>query len=176
MKKKTAAAQPIAAAVADQAALEQAQRLAVLKKLRIVVRSAQRHSNWIEKQCGVSGAQLWIMQELHTAPGLKVGEIAARLAIHQTTTSNLLDELQKKAYVIKERDSQDQRVVRLTLAESGRLLLERAPKPAQGLLPGALMRMSGLPLQTLDDGLQCLLDSIDVLDEEHGMLPLPFTM
>jgi DNA-binding MarR family transcriptional regulator len=153
-----------------------AQQLAVLKKLRIVVRSAQRHSGWIEKQCGVNGAQLWIMQELATTPGLKVGEIAERLAIHQTTASNLLDGLHKKAYLSKERDSQDQRVVRLTLSESGRALLDKAPKPAQGLLPGALMRMDRTAIAMLDRGLQGLLDGMDGLDEEQGMLPLPFTL
>lgn len=155
---------------------EQARRLNILRQLRMVVRSAQRHSNWIEKQCGVSGAQLWVMQELHMTPGLRVGEIASRLAIHQTTTSNLLDELQKKGIVLKARDAKDQRVVRLTLSEQGQALLARAPQPAQGLVPGALMKMRGTALQKLDLGLQGLLDSIDVLDEQHGMLPLPFTM
>lgn len=153
-----------------------AQRLAVLKKLRIVIRSAQRHSGWIEKQCGVNGAQLWIMQELQTTPGLKVGEIAERLAIHQTTASNLLDGLQKKGYLDKVRDSVDQRVVRLTLSKSGHALLAQAPKPAEGLLPGALAQMDAGRLLTLDAGLQGLLDSMDLLDEEHGMLPLPFTL
>ena len=151
-------------------------RLAILQKLRIVIRSAQRHSSWIEKQCGVSGAQLWIMQELDSTPGLRVGEVAARLAIHQTTASNLLDELQKQALVVKARDSADQRVVRLTLSAAGAALLAQAPKPARGLLPAALMEMDDEPLRRLDAGLQALLASIDVLDEEHGMLPLPFTM
>ena len=151
-------------------------RLAILQKLRIVIRSAQRHSSWIEKQCGVSGAQLWIMQELDSTPGLRVGEVAARLAIHQTTASNLLDELHKQALVVKARDSADQRVVRLTLSAAGAALLAQAPKPARGLLPAALMEMDDEPLRRLDAGLQALLDSIDVLDEEHGMLPLPFTM
>lgn len=32
--------------------------LDTLKKLRIVIRAAQRHSTSIEKQCGVSDAQL----------------------------------------------------------------------------------------------------------------------
>lgn len=154
----------------------QQRRLAILQKLRIVIRSAQRHSGWIEKQCGVNGAQLWMMQELASTPGLRVGELAARLAIHQTTTSNLLDELQKQALVVKTRDSVDQRVVRLTLSDDGIALLARAPTPARGLLPAALMEMADGPLQQLDAGLQELLDSIDVLDEEHGMLPLPFTM
>jgi len=49
--------------------------LDTLKKLRIVIRAAQRHSAWIEKQCGVSGAQLWIMQELDETPGLRVGKL-----------------------------------------------------------------------------------------------------
>lgn len=160
----------------DAATRARAQRLAVLKKLRIVIRSAQRHSSWIEKQCGVNGAQLWIMQELQTTPGLKVGEIAERLAIHQTTASNLLDGLHKKGYLSKVRDTIDQRVVRLTLSESGHSLLAEAPKPAEGLLPGALTRMDGAALLTLDAGLQGLLESMDLLDEEHGMLPLPFTL
>ncbi|WP_394780450.1 MarR family winged helix-turn-helix transcriptional regulator [Undibacterium sp.] len=151
-------------------------RLEILKKLRVVIRAAQRHSLWIEKQCGVSGAQLWIMQELHENSGLRVGELAAKLAIHQTTTSNLLDALEKRALVVKTRDTADQRVVKVKLTEEGTATLLRAPTPARGLLPEALMQMDEDNLAMLDHGLQGLLDSIDVLDEGYGMLPLPFTM
>ena len=83
--------------------------LEALQKLRIVIRAAQRHSLWVEKQCGVNGAQLWIMQELFEAPGLRVGQITARLAIAQTTTSNLLEGLVRKGYVVKTRDLDDAR-------------------------------------------------------------------
>ena len=151
-------------------------RLEILKKLRVVIRAAQRHSLWIEKQCGVSGAQLWIMQELHENSGLRVGELANKLAIHQTTTSNLLDALEKRGYVVKARDTKDQRVVKVKLTEEGTVTLLRAPTPARGLLPEALMEMDETSLAQLDQGLQGLLDSIDVLDEGFGMLPLPFTM
>lgn len=147
-----------------------------LKKLRIVIRAAQRHSSWIEKQCGVSGAQLWVMQELLDSPGLRVGEIADRLAIHQTTTSNLLDSLVKSGYVVKARDAVDQRVVKLELSEQGRALLERAPKPARGLLPEALIKLDEDALLELNKGLQALLDVIDQVDEAYGLQPLPFTM
>ncbi|HTD03815.1 MarR family winged helix-turn-helix transcriptional regulator [Undibacterium sp.] len=151
-------------------------RLEILKKLRVVIRAAQRHSLWIEKQCGVSGAQLWIMQELHENSGLRVGELARKLAIHQTTTSNLLDALEKRGYVVKARDAQDQRVVKVKLTKEGTQTLLSAPTPARGLLPEALMQMDEASLARLDQGLQGLLDSIDVLDEGFGMLPLPFTM
>jgi hypothetical protein len=64
--------------------------MAALANLRLIIRTAQRHSARIEKTCGVSGAQLWVMQELRDAPGLRIDAIAARLGIHQTTASNLV--------------------------------------------------------------------------------------
>lgn len=150
--------------------------LDTLKKLRIVIRAAQRHSAWIEKQCGVAGAQLWLMQELEDQPGLRVGEIADRMAIHQTTVSNLLDALEKRGLVVKTRDPDDQRAVRLELSEQGHELLDRAPKPARGLLPEALLQMKPEQLALLDQGLQDLLSSIGQLDDSYGLQPMPFTM
>ncbi|MBC3869744.1 MarR family winged helix-turn-helix transcriptional regulator [Undibacterium oligocarboniphilum] len=151
-------------------------RLETLKKIRIMIRAAQQHSLWIEKQCGINGAQLWIIQELQEAAGLRVGEIAKRLSIHQTTTSNLLDGLVKKGYVNKERDPEDQRVVKVHLTSQGKSLLKRAPQPARGLLPEAMRKMSDDSIVSLHAGLQEILDSMDALDEGFALLPLPFTM
>lgn len=151
-------------------------RLEILKKLRIVIRAAQRHSLWVEKRCGVSGAQLWMMQELHDRPGLRVGELADRLAIHQTTASNLLDDLKKRGYVVKVRDAEDQRVIHLALSESGEHALAESPSPARGLMPEAIMKLDKRGLRHLDKGLQGLFESMNELDEGFGMLPLPFTM
>ncbi|HJV51653.1 MULTISPECIES: MarR family winged helix-turn-helix transcriptional regulator [Oxalobacteraceae] len=148
----------------------------VLKKLRIVIRAAQRHSAWIEKQCGISGAQLWMLQELHDSPGLRVGEIAGKLAIHQTTASNLLDVLVKNGYVQKTRDPQDQRVVKLMLSKKGGDLLTKAPKPARGLLAEALGKLDQGGLSELDKGLQALLDVIEQGDDASGMQPLSFML
>lgn len=147
-----------------------------LKRLRIVIRAAQRHSNWIEKQCGVTGAQLWVMQELHESPGLRVGDVAERLAIHQTTTSNLVDTLVKKGYVTKTRDAQDQRVVKLALSDSGEVVIARAPMPARGLLPESLQKLDAKQLRDLNNSLQALLDVIEKADESFALQPLPFTM
>lgn len=157
-------------------ASKEAGYLDTLRKLRIVIRAAQKHSVWIEKQCGVNGAQLWIMQELAESPGLRVGDIAGQLAIHQTTASNLLYSLEKRGYIVKTRDQLDQRVVKLSLSEQGRALLLHAPKPARGLLPEALTKIGHEQLRQLDEGLQALLDAIEPGDEGYGLQPLPFTM
>lgn len=155
---------------------QRASQIDVLMKLRIVIRAAHRHSAWTEKQCGVTGAQLWVIQELHEAGQLRVGEVAARLSIHQTTASNLIDALAKRELVVKQRDSGDQRVVNLALSTRGKAIFASAPKPARGLLPEALMQLDATALDNLNAGLQSLLSVIDSVDESHGLQPLPFTM
>lgn len=161
---------------AQSPAPTQIPHMEALKKLRIVIRSAQRHSAWIEKQCGVSGAQLWVMQELLEEPGLRVGQLAEKLAMHQTTTSNLVDALAKKEFLTKKRDDQDQRVVTLSLSKQGKALMKIAPKPARGMLPEALSNLDKRHLSELNKGLQALLNAIDLADEAHALQPLPFTV
>jgi DNA-binding MarR family transcriptional regulator len=168
-------ANPLFVSPEDEAAMTDTQ-LAVLKQLRIVVRSASGHSARIEKQCGIGGAQLWLLQELYEQPGLRVGEVAQRMAVHQSTVSNLLDTLTKKGYVTRARDSKDLRVVKLYLTDSGRTLIEQAPMPARGLLPAALGRLDETKLAALENALQALLDVIDDVDEHNALLPLPFTL
>ena len=147
-----------------------------LKKLRIIIRTAQRHSNWIEKQCGVTGAQLWVMQELHESPGLRVGDVAQKLAVHQTTTSNLVDALAKKGYVAKTRDAEDQRVVKLVLSEKGEAIICRAPVPGRGLLAESLQKLDAQQLDDLNKSLQALLDVMERADESFAMQLFPFMM
>jgi DNA-binding MarR family transcriptional regulator len=151
-------------------------RLAVLKKLRIIIRTAAQHSAWIDKQCGVNGAQLWIMQELLDDGELRVGELTTRLAVHQTTTSNLVDDLEKRGYVSKARSAKDQRVVTVKLTRQGKSTLAKGPKPGRGLMAEALRQLQRAELDALDNGLQGLLNGIETLDEEFGMQLLPFML
>ena len=150
-------------------------RSQALQGLRVLMRAAQRHSMQIEKQCGVSGAQLWVMQEIWEQPGLRMGELAARMSIHQTTASNLVEALVKKSQVRKVRDQPDQRVVSLSLTEQGQAVLAAAPQPARGLLPGALARLDAASLAQLNTGLAALLAVVAPDDRQAGLQPLAFT-
>ena len=156
-------------------AASQVTPLSVLQRFRVLIRTAQRHSQWIERQSGVTGAQLWALQELAEAPGLRVGELANRMALHQSTASNMVDRLETAALIRKERTSADQRVVRLYLTDEGLALLARAPSPARGVLPEALRLMDDEGLASLQSELEKLLRQIKNLDEGFGMQPLPFT-
>ena len=131
--------------------------LNTLAKFRLVINSTKRHYKWIEQQTGVNGALVWALWELNQSPGLKVSEIADAMAIHQSTASNLLDKLQEKGLVKRDRSTDDQRVVRLFLTRTGKALITRVPQPARGLLQEALFKLPPESLQTLNHLLDQLL-------------------
>jgi DNA-binding MarR family transcriptional regulator len=147
-----------------------------LQMVRIIIRSAQRHSALIEKHCGVSGAQLWVIQEVHETPGLRIGDIAERLAIHQTTASNLVDTLVKKKCIDKLRAPEDFRAVKLVLSRHGQSVLKCAPVAARGLLLDVLARLNETQLMDLTKGLQALLQAVGKYDDAAALQPLPFTV
>lgn len=144
----------------------------VLKKFRIIYGSVRQHFHEVEKSCGVSGSQLWILHEIASKPGVGVSELAAQLSIHQSTCSLLVDKLVNRKLVSKERSTEDQRRVGLRLTEASKQVLKSAPGPAEGLLPSAL---SGLPedvLHSLDTSLQEVISQLRVRDEKLGSKPL----
>lgn len=134
------------------------QEMNVVGHIRTVIRAIQAHSAWVERQCGVSAAQLWALWEIQTEPGLRVKDISDRLSIQPATASNLLDKLQGKGLIRRERCGPDQRVVQLFPTAAGEALLLEAPGPAEGALLNALAQLSAGEVETLGAALGVLVD------------------
>ena len=144
----------------------------ILKSLRIIFRSIQAHSRLVEKESGVSSAQLWMMWELSNTPGMKVTELASVLTIHQSTCSNILDKLQQKGLVRRERSGPDQRAVHLHLTEKGVKLLAEAPKPAQGTIAFVLQNLPYEVLTNMNESLAYLVGALHVTEKDAELKPL----
>jgi DNA-binding MarR family transcriptional regulator len=129
-----------------------------LKKFRLVFGAVRQHYRDVEKACGVSGAQVWVLATLSERPGLKVTELAEALSIHTSTASNLLDKIETSGLIRRERGSQDQRVVRLYLTPKGEAALASAPQPFTGLLTHALGQLPTPSLERLSGDLDDLID------------------
>jgi DNA-binding MarR family transcriptional regulator len=137
------------AAPVPTAAAGQKQRLEVLKQFRVLFRSIKRHYQWVEQECGLSGALLWAMAEIGGAPGIKVSDLAQQLGIHLSTASNMLRRLEELALVKRMRIGDDHRVVQLKLSAKGEKILQRAPRPLVGILQQALADMPQVRLDSL---------------------------
>ncbi len=146
--------------------------LDVLKQFRLIFGSVRQQFRQIEEICGVSGAQVWMLHELHGAPGIGVSDLARRLSIHQTTCSQLVEKLVMRGYVVKVRSEQDQRRVGLTITRSAAKVLKDAPGPAEGVLPGALSGLSDATLKSLTTQLGKLIAGLHLQDALAADRPL----
>ena len=146
--------------------------LEVLKQFRLIYGSARQQFRRIEAACGVSGSQLWLMQEIESTPGIGVSELARRLSIHQTTCSQLVEKLVSRGYVRKNRSTQDQRRVGLTLTTRAAKALRNAPGPAVGVLPEALAELPDAVLHSLSSQLRKVIAELRLRDEKSAGRPL----
>jgi DNA-binding MarR family transcriptional regulator len=144
----------------------------VLKRFRLIFKAVQQHSQWVETRCGVTSAQLWALWELSKSPGLRVTELAKAMSIHHSTASNFLDKLAKKGLITKERVSEDQRVVTVSLTPEGRNLVGQAPAPAQGILQHALFCLPDGVLRSMVKDLDALVKGMEIKDDDAAMEPL----
>ena len=141
----------------------------VLRQFRELFRVSQQHFQRVEATCGVSGAQLWALCEIDERPGLTVSELARAMSIHLSTASNLLDKLEGRRLVRRERASADQRVVHVYVTRDGDKVLKRAPGPAEGVIPDALQKMPAPALVRLHRDLTVLLELASIRKPDEGL-------
>jgi DNA-binding MarR family transcriptional regulator len=146
--------------------------LDVLRKLRLIFSSAKKHFRFVEQRCGVSGSQLWALIELRDHPGIKVSELARLMSVHLSTASNLLDKMETRGLMRRERTDSDQRVVRLYLTAAGKRVVVRAPEPARGVVPDAIGSISPTALRELHKGLRQLAAHLKIRDVAATNKPL----
>ena len=146
--------------------------LQVLKKFRVIYGSVRQHFREVEQTCGVTGSQLWIMQEVARAPGIGVSVLADRLSIHQSTCSQLVEKLVARKLIDKERSKEDQRRVGLRLTSEAGKLMKNAPGPAEGILPEALSTLPVTTIQALDLSLEKVIEQLQIRDDKLAERPL----
>lgn len=145
----------------------------ITKQLRIVFKAVQAHSKRVEKTCGLSSAKLWMLHEIASTHGIKVSQLATALSIHRSTCSNMLDKLEEKGLISRDRSKTDQRTVHLYVTALGFDLLKKAPIPHQGQLSSALKRLSPQQLIDLDNSLKDFINALYFDDEKAGLIPIP---
>ena len=145
----------------------------VLKQFRVIFKSIRKHFQSIEDALGISGAQLWALSCIAECPGMRVADLAASMALHQSTTSNLIEKLVEQGLVRRERSREDGRASILFVTEGAQQKLQHAPGPVKGLLPDALTQLPYGTLRDLNACLTVLLSTMEQLDASAGeMTPL----
>ncbi|MBF7075034.1 MarR family transcriptional regulator [Glaciecola sp. MH2013] len=103
----------------------------LLVSLRKVIRAIDLYSKKLSKDSGLTSPQLLVMQEINQHDGAMVKDIASSINLSSATVTTILDRLESKQFVVRERSTVDKRKVAVHLTSVGQDVLESAPKPLQ---------------------------------------------
>ena len=146
--------------------------LDVLQQFRLIYGTMRQYFRVVEERCGLPGSQMWVLQEVQRSPGIGITELAARMGVHQSTCSQLVEKLSAKLYLTRSRSVIDQRRVGLYLAPGGVDAIAALPGPAEGVLPKALSATPDVVLETLKINLSELISHLPGTDASFATTPL----
>ncbi len=110
--------------------------------LRRIVRTLRLSAAAAEKDLGISGAQVFVLQKLREAPCASIAELAARTVTDPSSVSVVVARLAASGLVKRTPAAGDARRAEITLTTKGAALVRAAPEATQKQLIDALLRLS----------------------------------
>jgi MarR family transcriptional regulator, lower aerobic nicotinate degradation pathway regulator len=141
-----------------------------LDAIRRIISVLRRSSRLAESEVGIGAAQLFVLQQLATAPAGSINELAERTYTHQSSVSVVVRRLVAQGLVELRPGSEDRRRRELRLTRAGKRLAARAPVPAQVRLIKGLRALSASQLRTLARLLNDLVRQMGAAAEAPVML------
>lgn len=98
-------------------------------------------------QFGLTYPQYLVLTALAEKDGVKVSELGERLQLESNTLTPLVKRLEAAGLVSRQRDTADERVVRVTLSKAGREVISQA----HACVPQQVLEASGLTMEEVAD-------------------------
>jgi len=99
----------------------------ILVTLRKIIRAIDLYSKKLIQQCGLTGPQLILLQEINRLNNVSVSELAKKVSLSNATVTDILDRLEKRGFLYRNRSDKDKRRVLVTLTDLARETLKKTP-------------------------------------------------
>lgn len=103
----------------------------VLISLRRIIQAIDLHSRQLVRQHGITTPQLIILKQIQDQNTLTVSQIAKQVSLKQATVTDILNRLERKGLIKRQKDTGDRRRVLIMETAAGRELLNAAPSLLQ---------------------------------------------
>jgi MarR family transcriptional regulator, organic hydroperoxide resistance regulator len=128
----------------------------IMQSLRRIFKAIHNYSSEVSDRFGITGPQLWALNTISKDEGLPLGALSEKMYLRPSTITGLVDRLEKRGYVVRERDQRDRRVVKILLAPKGKALVKKGPNPIQGRMIYGLRNLRRGELRSIYDSIQRL--------------------
>lgn len=144
--------------------------LRILQSLRRIIRAVDIHSYKLSSQHNITGPQLACLLAINENGPLTSANLARKVYLSPSTVVGIIDRLEEKSLVVRNRDSKDRRQVHISTTTTGQQLVEAAPSLLQDTLSSALVELPEIEQVSITLSLEKL---VDLMEARHiGAAPL----
>jgi len=114
----------------------------ILRSLRRIIQAIDQHSRKLRRIFNLTVPQIITLHQLRGNDSSTSGELARSAFLSQATMTGIIDRLEKRGLVRRDRCQNDRRRVMISLTEEGREVVTIMPKPLQDQF---INRLAALP-------------------------------
>ena len=138
--------------------------LRILRALRRIIQAVDIHSRKLASQYQITGPQLVTLLCVVEQGPLTTTEIGRHVHLSNSTVVGILDRLEAKELVRRERSTRDRRLVHVDATDKARELAASAPSPLQDVFADALHRLPELEQTAIALSLERI---VELMEAKH---------
>lgn len=137
------------------------------KRLRYISGVIKQNGRKILHNYPITSPQFVALQWLLEEGDLTIGELSNKISLAFSTTTDLVDRMEKNELVERIRDEKDRRVVRIHLLEKGKVIIHEVIEKRQDYLADVLTGFSEEEAESLNDLLELLYKQMKHVNEKE---------
>ncbi|MBV6272302.1 MarR family transcriptional regulator [Alcaligenaceae bacterium CGII-47] len=147
---------------------EQSYELRILRALRRITRSVALHSRQLAACSHITGPQLVCLRTVMQLGPMTATAISREVHVSPSTVVGILDRLEDKGLIVRERGREDRRIVFITVTDAGRQLVRDTPSPLQQKLAESLKALPATERATITSSLERI---VGLMESDVGIAP-----
>ncbi len=138
--------------------------LKILMDLRRITRAIDLNSKKLSSETSLTAPQVVSLIAVYHHGALTLAEIAEQVHLSSSTMVGIIDRLEAKNLVIRERSKTDRRQVLIRITDEGQKMAKKSPLPLQEKLIESLSKLSEAQQRNLAKALELLVKMLDFKD------------
>jgi len=135
--------------------------LRILQSLRRIIRAVEIHSRKLAQSYQITGPQLGCLLAIRESGPVTTTGLAHLVYLSPSTVVGIVDRLEEKGLVVRQRSRADRRQVQIGMTEKGEKLSASAPSLLQDTLAGALKNLPELEQVSITLSLEKVVDLME---------------
>jgi DNA-binding MarR family transcriptional regulator len=145
----------------------------ILSALRRVVRSVDIYSKKLNTELGLTTPQLLCLHALAKSESMILTDLAREVHLGVSTVNGIIDRLEAKHFLTRNRSAEDRRKVGLQISFAGREVIAKAPSLLQDKLSASLAELSDSEQLAITESLELVVKLMEAekIDASPNLFP-----